>query len=116
MTSDLPHVSSEQMSFKILSSGVPIKSILGFGSNAAGGFCQSYAGSRAGCVGSVAGWGGDDGEGPSFLPAQERATAPAEARGCCAAGNGCPPPSLLSIPSQPGRNLQEMLPPSWDED
>lgn len=68
----------------------------------------------AGRVGSVAGWEdawlSDDGEGPLFLPAQERASAPAEARGCCAAGNGCPPPSLPSIPSEPGKKLLEMLP------
>lgn len=45
-----------------------------------------------------------------LLPGQQRAAAPAEARGCCAAGNGCPLPSLHSIPSKAGKNLQEMLP------
>lgn len=45
-----------------------------------------------------------------LLPDQQRAAAPAEARGCCAAGNGCPPLSLLSILSKAGKNLQETLP------
>lgn len=45
-----------------------------------------------------------------LLPDQQGDAALAEARGCCAAGNGCPPPQLLLIPPQAGKNCQELLP------
>jgi len=61
MTSDSPHACPEQSSFKIPIHEVPRKSIIGFVSNAAGGFFQSYAGldtlgTFAGLGGRMAGW------------------------------------------------------------